>query len=83
MGNLNRKLREIQEKIPYEERFRLSIDLVVLGELGSEKFYKEDAEVMKSLVRAGIIRRIPVRRQKEKGWYEPASAEVGRLPTGL
>ena len=79
MHELNQKLRAIQKGLSYEERVRLGIALMVLGELGSDKFYQKKETVMRPLIKAGIVRPIPVRWQKEEGWYEPASLEIRNL----
>ncbi len=79
MRTISKKLREIQEGLSYDERFSLSITLVVLGDLGMEKFYQRDRTTVDKLVKAGIIKPVPQYRHDDKGWYEPATAEIGSL----
>lgn len=78
-ANIGRKLREIQSGMSYDDRYRLSIELIVLGDLSMDRFYHRDRAVINKLVRAGIIKEVSRRERLDKGWYAPATPEVGNL----
>ena len=76
---IGKKLREIQSGMSYDDRYRLSIELIVLGDLSMDRLYQRDRGVIGKLVKAGIVKKVPELQRSDKGWYMPATPEIGNL----
>ncbi len=76
---IGKKLREIQSGMSYDDRYRLSIELIVLGDISMDRLYQRDPAVIHKLVKAGIIKEVSRRERLDKGWYAPATPEIGNL----